>query len=126
MPDFPSQSLESLHAQWSGGDQRSLPALVPLLDHQLTHANLPGERPVHTLQTTESFNETYLRPVEQGSPTKDRRRFVAVADALNRQILVDCGRPHRATVMRDWSMAQTWLSRRRKRGDGGRKGMGKN
>jgi hypothetical protein len=99
VPDFPSQSLESLLAKWSGGDQRSLQALVPLPDHQLNGL---------------------------ADQTKDRRQFVAVADALNSQILVDCAWPHRATVKRGWSMAQTWLSRRRKRGDGGKAGMGKN
>jgi len=131
VPDFPSQSFENLPAKWSGGDGKALQAFVALVDnelHGLAQPHLRGERPGHTLQGTALFNEAYLRLVEQGPfQTNDRRHLVAVANTLNSQILVDCVRPHRATVKRDWSMAQTWLSRRRKGGDGGNKtGMGKN
>lgn len=100
VPEFPSQSLHQLLAQWNQGDQKALEAVVPLVYnelHRLAHGYLRGERPDHTLQTTALINEAYLRLAEQGPfRTQNRAHFVAVAATLMRQILVDYARAHRA------------------------------
>jgi RNA polymerase sigma factor (TIGR02999 family) len=100
VPEFPSQSLHQLLAQWNQGDQKALEALVPLVYnelHRLAHGYLRGERSDHTLQTTALIHEAYLRLVEQGPfRTQNRSHFVAIAATLMRQILVDYARSHRA------------------------------
>lgn len=100
MPEFPSQTLHKLLANWQAGDQKALEALVPLVYrelHGLAHHYLRGERPDHTLQTTALINEAYLRLVQQGPfRAQNRAQFVAVAATLMRQILVDYARSHRS------------------------------
>ncbi len=100
MPEFPSQTLHKLLADWQGGDPKALEALVPLIYnelHGLAHHYLRGERSNHTLQTTALINEAYLRLVEQGPfQTQNRGQFVALAATLMRQILVDYARSHRS------------------------------
>jgi RNA polymerase sigma factor (TIGR02999 family) len=100
MPEFPSQTLHKLLANWHAGDQKALEALVPLVYnelHRLAHHYLQAERPDHTLQTTALINEAYLRLVEQGPfQTHTRGQFVALAATLMRQILVDYARSHRS------------------------------
>jgi RNA polymerase sigma factor (TIGR02999 family) len=100
VPEFPSQTLHKLLANWQAGDQKALEALVPLVYnelHGLAHHYLRGERPDHTLQTTALINEAYLRLVEQGPfQTQNRGQFVALAATLMRQILVDYARSHRS------------------------------
>jgi RNA polymerase sigma-70 factor, ECF subfamily len=100
MPGFPSQSFQTLLANWQAGDQKALEALLPLVYnelHGLAHHYLRGERPNHTLQTTALINEAYLRLVKQGPcPTQNHAHFVAVAANLMRQILVDYARSHRS------------------------------
>jgi RNA polymerase sigma-70 factor, ECF subfamily len=100
MPGFPSQSFQTLLANWQAGDQKALEALLPLVYnelHGLAHHYLRGERPNHTLQTTALINEAYLRLVKQGPcPTQSHAHFVAVAANLMRQILVDYARSHRS------------------------------
>jgi RNA polymerase sigma factor (TIGR02999 family) len=100
VPEFSSQALHKLLADWQGGDQKALEALVPLVYnelHGLAHHYLRGERPDHTLQTTALINEAYLRLVEQGPfQTQNRGQFVALAATLMRQILVDYARGHRS------------------------------
>jgi RNA polymerase sigma factor (TIGR02999 family) len=99
VPEFPSQTLHKLLANWQRGDQKALEALVPLVYnelHGLAHHYLRGERPDHTLQTTALINEAYLRLVGQGPfQTQNRGQFVALAATLMRQILVDYARSHR-------------------------------
>lgn len=100
VPEFPSQTLHKLLADWQGGDPKALEALVPLVYnelHGLAHHYLRGERSDHTLQTTALINEAYLRLVEQGPfQTQSRGQFVALAATLMRQILVDYARSHRS------------------------------
>jgi RNA polymerase sigma-70 factor (ECF subfamily) len=100
VPEFPSQALHRLLANWQAGDQTALEALVPLVYnelHGLAHHYLRAERPDHTLQTTALINEAYLRLVEQGPfQTQNRGQFVALAATLMRQILVDYARRHRS------------------------------
>jgi len=100
VPEFPSQTLHKLLANWQAGDQKALEALVPLVYnelHGLAHHYLRGERADHTLQTTALINEAYLRLVEQGPfRSQNRAQFVALAATLMRQILVDYARSHRS------------------------------
>jgi len=100
VPEFPSQTLHKLLANWQAGDQKALEALLPLVYnelHGLAHHYLRGERPDHTLQTTALINEAYLRLVEQGPfRSQNRAQFVALAATLMRQILVDYARGHRS------------------------------
>jgi RNA polymerase sigma factor (TIGR02999 family) len=100
MPGFPSQSFQTLLANWQAGDQKALEALVPLVYnelHGLARHYLRGERPDHTLQTTALINEAYLRLVDQGPfRAQSRAHFVALAANLMRQILVDYARSHRS------------------------------
>jgi RNA polymerase sigma factor (TIGR02999 family) len=100
MPGFPSQSFQTLVANWQAGDQKALEALVPLVYnelHGLARHYLRGERPDHTLQTTALINEAYLRLVDQGPfRAQSRAHFVALAANLMRQILVDYARSHRS------------------------------
>jgi RNA polymerase sigma factor (TIGR02999 family) len=100
VPEPPSQTLHELLANWQGGDQKALEALLPFVYkelHGLAHHYLRGERPDHTLQTTALINEAYLRLVEQGPfQTQNRGQFVALAATLMRQILVDYARSHRS------------------------------
>jgi RNA polymerase sigma factor (TIGR02999 family) len=105
VPEFPSQTLHKLLANWHAGDQKALEALMPLVYnelHRLAHHYLRGERPDHTLQTTALINEAYLRLVEQGPfQTQNRAQFVALAATLMRQILVDYARSHRSAKRRN-------------------------
>jgi len=100
VPEFSSQSLHKLLANWQEGDQKALEALLPLVYnelHGLAHHYLRGERPDHTLQTTALINEAYLRLVQQGPfQTQNRSQFVALAATLMRQILVDYARTRRS------------------------------
>lgn len=100
VPEFSSQSLHKLLANWQEGDKKALEALLPLVYnelHGLAHHYLRGERPDHTLQTTALINEAYLRLVQQGPfQTQNRSQFVALAATLMRQILVDYARTRRS------------------------------
>jgi len=65
---------------------------------RLAHKCLVGERPDHTLQTTELVHEAYLRLADApGLDWKDRAHFFAVAARVMRHILVDRARRRRST-----------------------------
>lgn len=100
VPDFPSETLQKLLANWQAGDQKALEDLIPLIYndlHAIAHYYLRAERSDHTLQTTALIHEAYLRLAQQGPfPTETRNRFVAIAATLMRQVLVDYARRHRA------------------------------
>ncbi len=64
---------------------------------RLAHRHLRGERPDHTLRSTELVQEAYLRLIDQqSSEVENRAHFFAVAARLMRQILVDYARKRRA------------------------------
>ena len=92
----PSDSPTQLLLRWRGGDQEALQALIPLVYKELRLAArrcLRGERPDHTLQSTELVHEAYLRLAgDRPVSTESRAHFVAVAAKLMRQILVDYAR----------------------------------
>ncbi len=69
-----------------------MPAVYAELQ-RLAHAQLRGERPGHTLNTTALVHETYLRLAGiQQIQWKDRAHFFAVASRLMRRVLIDYAR----------------------------------
>ena len=62
-----SHEVTGLLLAWSQGEQTALEQLVPLVYaelHRIAHRYLGGERPGHTLETTELVNEAYLRLID--------------------------------------------------------------
>jgi RNA polymerase sigma factor (TIGR02999 family) len=78
------------------GDEAALDRLVPLVYDDLrglARKQLRGERPGHTLLTTDLVNEAYLRLVGQRElRASDRPQFFAIAATTMRRILVDYAR----------------------------------
>jgi RNA polymerase sigma factor (TIGR02999 family) len=74
--------------------------LIPLVYgelRQIAGRRLRGQRPDHTLQTTELVHEAYLRLAGQDPPDlQNRAHFFGVAAQLMRQILVDHARSRNA------------------------------
>ena len=88
-----------LHA-WSGGDERALATLMPLVYgelHRAAHRYMTRESPDNTLQTTALVNEVYLRLT--GTRTvdwNDRAHFFGMCAILMRRILTDFARARRS------------------------------
>jgi RNA polymerase sigma factor (TIGR02999 family) len=78
------------------GDEAALDRLVPLVYDDLrglARKQLRGERPGHTLLTTDLVNEAYLRLVGQRElRASDRPQFFAIVATTMRRILVDYAR----------------------------------
>jgi len=95
-PSPPRQEVTQLLDDWSGGDERALDKLVPLMQpelHRLAHHYMSRERAGHTLQTTAILNEAYLRLVDNPQPSwQNRTHFMAAAAQLMRRIMVDHAR----------------------------------
>jgi RNA polymerase sigma-70 factor (ECF subfamily) len=95
-PPSTRQEVTQLLSDWSGGDERALEKLFPLVQpelHRLAHYYMSRERAGHTLQTTAILNEAYLRLVEKKQPPwQNRTHFVAAAAQLMRRIMVDHAR----------------------------------
>ena len=90
------QLLERLRA----GDETALSPLVTALYdelHRIASNRLRGERPGHTLQTTDLLHEAYLK-LAGGAPQQfaDRVHFLSVASRVMRQVLVDYARARAA------------------------------
>jgi RNA polymerase sigma-70 factor (ECF subfamily) len=88
--------VTQLLGDWSGGDERALEKLIPLVEpelHRLAHYYMSRERAGHTLQTTAILNEAYLRLVDNRKPLwRNRTHFVAAAAQLMRRVMVDHAR----------------------------------
>ena len=95
-PASTRQNVTQLLGEWSGGDQRALEKLVPLVQpelHRLAHHYMSRERAGHTLQTTAILNEAYLRLVDDTKPVwQGRTHFIAATAQLMRRIMVDHAR----------------------------------
>jgi RNA polymerase sigma factor (TIGR02999 family) len=95
-PPSTRQEVTQLLGAWSGGDQRALEKLIPLVQpelHRLAHHYMNRERAGHTLQTTALLNEAYLQLTDKSQPAwQNRTHFVAVAAQLMRHIMVDHAR----------------------------------
>jgi RNA polymerase sigma factor (TIGR02999 family) len=81
---------------WSDGDPDALGKLTPIVYrelHRLARRYLRGERPDHSLQTTDLVNEAYLRLSDHTRMQwQDRAHFFAVSSQVIRRILVDHAR----------------------------------
>ena len=81
---------------WTGGDERALDQLLPVLHEELrrtARAYMRRERSGHTLQTTALVNEVFLRLVDiHQVHWRDRVHFLTMAAQLMRRILVDHAR----------------------------------
>ena len=95
-PPSTRQEVTQLLGDWSGGDERALEKLFPLVQpelHRLAHHYMSRERAGHTLQTTAILNEAYLRLVDDTKPVwQGRSHFIAAAAQLMRRILVEHAR----------------------------------
>ena len=98
VPERGRDEISTLLRAWSGGDQRALEKLTPIVYnelHRLARYYMRQERPGHSLQTTALVNEAYTRLVGyKHMQWQDRAHFFAVSSQLMRRILVDHARRH--------------------------------
>lgn len=91
----PHEVTQLLQA-WSDGNQEALNKLAPLVYdelHRLASHYMSGERPGHTLQTTELVDEAYVRLIDwKNVRWQNRAHFFGVAAQMMRRILVDIAR----------------------------------
>ncbi len=92
----PAQDVTALLRAWTGGDEKALDRLLPVLYeelHRTARAYMRRERSGHTLQTTALVNEVFLRLVDiHQVQWNDRVHFLTMAAQLMRRILVDHAR----------------------------------
>jgi RNA polymerase sigma factor (TIGR02999 family) len=90
--------ISTLLRAWSGGNGSALEILTPIVYdelHRLARHYMRGERPGHSLQSTELVNEAYMRLVDyKRMQWQDRAHFFAVSAQLMRRILVEHARRH--------------------------------
>jgi len=100
IPLSSQKEVTQLLGAWSGGDERALEKLIPLVQpelHRLAHHYMSRERAGHTLQTTALLDEAYLLLVDHNKREwHNRTHFVAAAAQLMRRIMVDHAREHQA------------------------------
>ena len=88
--------ITGLLRELSQGRAEVLDRLMPIVYDKLrriAHAQLRGERPEHTLNTTALVNEAYLKLVNvRQVQWRDRAHFFAMAARLMRRILIDYAR----------------------------------
>jgi RNA polymerase sigma-70 factor (ECF subfamily) len=88
--------VTKLLCAWSQGDQSALEKLTPIVYkelHRLAGRYMRGERPGHSLQTTDLVNEAYMRLVDyKRMQWQNRAHFFAVSAQLIRRILVEHAR----------------------------------
>jgi RNA polymerase sigma-70 factor, ECF subfamily len=93
-------AVTELLLAWSGGDERALDALVPLLYEELraqARRALRREGQGHTLQPTALVHEAWLRLAgQQHANWESRTQFMAVAAQVMRRVLVDHARTRHA------------------------------
>ena len=92
------EDVSTLLRAWSGGDQKALDRLTPIVYeelHRLARRYMRRERPGHSLQTTALVNEAYTRLVDyKRMQWQNRAHFFAVSAQLMRRILVEHARRH--------------------------------
>ena len=88
--------VTELLVRWREGDRLALDELMPLVYDELRRLaarHMRGERPGHTLQTSDLVNEAYLRLAgHEEIQWQNRAHFFAVAAQAMRRILVDHAR----------------------------------
>jgi RNA polymerase sigma factor (TIGR02999 family) len=91
-----AHDVTGLLCAWSGGDERALDRLAPLVYaelRRLARRYTAGEKRGQALQATELVHEAYLRLLDVRSISwRDRAHFYAVAASFMRRILVDFAR----------------------------------
>jgi RNA polymerase sigma factor (TIGR02999 family) len=91
--------ITALLIQLSQGRREALDQLMPVVYEELrslAQAQLRGERPGHTLNTTALVHEAYLKLVHvQRVQWRDRAHFFAMSARLMRRILIDHARARR-------------------------------
>jgi RNA polymerase sigma-70 factor (ECF subfamily) len=96
LPEHFQGDVTQLLAQWGQGDQAALDTATRMVYAELrkiADSYLQRERAEHTLQPTALINEAYLRLVnEKHSSFDNRKKFLAFAARLMRQVLVDHAR----------------------------------
>jgi RNA polymerase sigma factor (TIGR02999 family) len=92
--------VTALLKDWSGGDQRALEQLLPLVYDELRKlaaGYMRKERSDHTLQPTALVHEAYLRLVDQQRVDwRNRAHFFGIAAQMMRRVLVDHARRRQA------------------------------
>jgi RNA polymerase sigma factor (TIGR02999 family) len=92
----PPDDVTRLLSRWSGGDDRALEALLPLLYddlRRLARGCLSRERAGRTLQTHDLVHEAFLRLIDQRRVDwRSRAHFLAIASRMMRRILIDQAR----------------------------------
>ena len=86
-------TITGLLDELSQGKPHALDRLIPVVYDELrtiAHAQLRGERPGHTLNTTGLVHEAFLRLIElREIEWRDRSHFFAMAARLMRRVLID-------------------------------------
>src|SRR4029078_260740 len=85
--------VSALLRAWTGGDQRAMQALTPMVYdqlHRLARYYIRRERPTHSLQATALVHEAFMRLTDYTRMQwQDRAHFFAVSAQVMRRILVD-------------------------------------
>jgi RNA polymerase sigma factor (TIGR02999 family) len=96
----PAHEVTRLLHELSGGDERALAQLVPLVYeelHAIASREMRRERGEHTLQPTALVHEVFLRLVDKADLSwKSRAHFLNIAAQAMRRILVEHARRRRA------------------------------
>jgi len=92
----PASEVTALLAAVEDGDGAAVNRLFPLLYEELrrlARRHMAGQRPRHTLQTSDLIDEAYLKLINvKRAAWKDRIHFLAVASRAMRSVLVDAAR----------------------------------
>jgi len=114
--------ITQLLQQWSGGDAKAEAALFEILEKELKrlcHLILKrNPSPLMTFQTTEVFNELYMRLSSQTKDLewRDRRHFFGISARLVRQLLIDSLRQKSAQKRHAFHMATSFDEKMRNDG----------
>ncbi|HEY2015517.1 MAG TPA: sigma-70 family RNA polymerase sigma factor [Bryobacteraceae bacterium] len=100
MASDPAHNVTVLLEKWSGGDQKAIEELMPLVYGELRRlaaSQFRRERANHTLQSTAVVHEAFMRLVNQQDVRwQNRAHFYAIAAQMIRRILLDYARSSRA------------------------------
>ena len=99
-----AQQVTQLLADWSEGDGAALEKLTPLVYEELrhlAHRYMQGQRPDHTLQTTERLAHLDSRKAQ----VVELKYF----GGLNQDEIAHVLKISIVTVRRDWVFARAWL-----------------
>jgi RNA polymerase sigma factor (TIGR02999 family) len=100
MASEPTHDVTVLLEKWSGGDQKALDELMPLVYGELRRlaaSHFRREKPGHTLQSTAVVHEAFMRLVNQRDVRwQNRAHFYGIAAQMIRRILLDYARSRQA------------------------------